>query len=365
MSVYRDPRSPFYYCDFEVGGHRHKRSTKKRSKREAEAVERALRERALAELRAEAQPASRYTLAEGCARYLDEISEGGEVDREIERQLARDLSFLSADKPMRDLTGDDVAKLVNWLRGRRKWDRADMPLLSAATVNRTGVELLRRVYTRARKQWGAVFPHKPHWTRYRLDEPDDRTRELHGGEREALELAMRDDYAPALAFALATGFRLNEIATLKWSEVNWEAGKIKKLGKGKHIVRTDITPAVEAILAPLVGHHPDAVFTYRAVRTTRKGRVKGRRYPITREGLKTAWRRARARSGVKGFRWHDTRHDFGTRVQRACRNIKVTMRAMNHAQIASTVRYLHVTDDEVTTALEAAQNPTTAKREAS
>ena len=48
-------------------------------------------------------------------------------------------------------------------------------------------------------------------------------------------------------------------------------------------------------------------------------------------------------------------------MQRACGNIKVTQRALNHSDIRSTLRYINVRDDKVTAALEAAQNaPTTA-----
>jgi len=301
-------------------------------------------------------PASDLTLADGGARYVFEVGE----DQEIERQLARCIGFLGPDTRILDVTDNHIAKLVVWRRGHRKWDRDDMPLVSAATVNRTTVELLRRVFGRAREQWGIRFPSAPKWGKHKMSEPQERDRELHGGERKAMELAIRaDGYADAVAFALASGFRLEE-CLLRWPEVNWFAGKIEKPGKGGRTVRTRITPAVKAILAPLVGHHPEAVFTYIAKRTDpRKGLVRGTRYPLTREGLKTAWRRAKARAGVQDLRFHDLRHDFGTRVQRACGNIKVTQRALNHADIRSTLRYINVTDDEVTAALEAAQLPPT------
>ena len=365
MSVYRDPSSPFYYCDFEVGGRRHKRSTKKRSRREAQAVERELKERARAELHAGTVNPSLLTLEEGIARYLREVGE----DAETFAQFARILSYVGGGKPMAGVTRDDVSHLVAWLQRQRKWGRGDTPWLSNATVNRTGVELLRRVFTRARKHWGASFPHEPDWTTHRLEEPEPRPREFHGGERQAIELAMRDDYGPLLAFALATGFRFKECVTLKWSEVNWQGRVIEKLGKKRKVVRTRITSAVEAILRPLERHHPDAVFTYVA-RATRDGRVRGTRYPATVAGTKTAWRRyAKARSGVANLKFHHCRSDFGTRVHRAAKgDITVTQRALNHANIASSVRYLAVTDDSVTAALEAAQSPTiyptTAERKA-
>jgi len=50
---------------------------------------------------------------------------------------------------------------------------------------------------------------------------------------------------------------------------------------------------------------------------TRGRRVKGSRYPITYNGAKTQWRRLRKRAKVAGFRFHDHRHDIGTKVLRA------------------------------------------------
>lgn len=52
------------------------------------------------------------------------------------------------------------------------------------------------------------------------------------------------------------------------------------------------------------------------------------------------------------FRFHDFRHDFGTKLLRECRNPKIVQRAMNHASTKTTMRYTHVLDDEVADALE-------------
>jgi hypothetical protein len=46
VSIRRDPRSPFWQYNFQINGRRFFGSTKKTNKREAEAVERAERERA-------------------------------------------------------------------------------------------------------------------------------------------------------------------------------------------------------------------------------------------------------------------------------------------------------------------------------
>lgn len=161
---------------------------------------------------------------------------------------------------------------------------------------------------------------------------------------------MREDYAPFFAFARASGLRLRE-CLLKWSEVDWGAKKIRKPGKGGRMVGTDITPTVREILWPLRGHDPVHVFTYVA-KTTRNGRVRGRRYPITYNGVCSRWQRLRKQAGVTGFRFHDFRHDLATKALRETGNLKVVQRMLNHSDIKTTTRYAHVADEEVADALE-------------
>ena len=61
----------------------------------------------------------------------------------------------------------------------------------------------------------------------------------------------------------------------------------------------------------------------------------------------------RAKAGVKDFRFHDYRHDFGTKLLRETGNLKLVQKALNHRDIKSTLRYAHVLDEDVATAVEA------------
>ncbi len=60
----------------------------------------------------------------------------------------------------------------------------------------------------------------------------------------------------------------------------------------------------------------------------------------------------RKRAGVKGFRFHDVRHDMATKLLRQTGNLKLVSRALNHADIKTTSRYAHVLDGEVADALQ-------------
>src|SRR6516165_5543722 len=137
---------------------------------------------------------------------------------------------------------------------------------------------------------------------------------------------MRDDYAPFFEFARVTGWRLKE-CFLRLSEVKWEANQIIKLGKDDKRITRRITSDVRDILWPLQGHHPEFVFTYVCERGEH-GRVKGERYPLTYSGVQTEWQRLRKRSGVVGFRFHDYRHNFATKLLRHSRNLRLVQKAL-------------------------------------
>lgn len=80
----------------------------------------------------------------------------------------------------------------------------------------------------------------------------------------------------------------------------------------------------------------------------------GERRPITREGLKTAFRRILPAAQIENFRFHDNRHTAATRVLRAGGNLKTVQRLLRHENIATTTKYAHVSDEDVMAAMQAA-----------
>ena len=252
-------------------------------------------------------------------------------------------------KELDAVTDADIAALIAWRRSLPAWGREGHQV-SNATINRDTVETLKRVFMRAKKVWKLQLPVEPDWRSHHLKEPTERVRELHEHEEDAIEAAVRGDYAPWLEFVRATGLELGE-TLLSWKCVDWKAKLITTTGKGDREVRTPITPDIEAILKPLKGHHSEAVFTFVAKRTA-QGQVRGQRYPITYQGAKTHWRRLRAKAGVKDFRLHDLRHDTACKLLRATGNMKLVQQALNHTSITTTARYAHVCQDDLAAALQ-------------
>lgn len=349
MSVWKPKGSPYYQFDFQWKGARFYGSTKCTNERAARAVEQAERHKAKREAKAAQAASTSLQLDDVAGRYWNEVGQHHAGAQDTWAGLERLVEYFGPTKLITEISDDDVARLVAWRRGHRKGGKPDAPLITNATVNRSTTEVLKKLFTRA-KAWGVRFDHEPNWKLHWLAEPEERVRELVGDEGARLDAAARDDYGPFFAFAGTAALRLRE-CILRWPEVDWDAGEIRKRGKGGKLVKAPITAAVRSILCPLVGHHPEFVFTYIAVRT-RKGLIKGRRYPITYNGAKTAWKRLRKQAGITDFRFHDYRHDVGTKLLRETGNLKLVQKALNHRNIKTTTRYAHVLDDEVAEALE-------------
>jgi integrase len=346
MSPYRTRRSPFWQFDFWFRGHRFHGSTKATTKREAEKVEAAEREKAKRHVAQVAAARTSLRLDDIAGRYWQEVGQHHAGAANTWADLEKVIEFFGKDRLLIEITGDDVAKFVAWRRGQRA--KSKSTLVSPHAVNHTTMQL-RKLFTQA-KRWGVRFEHEPHWRDYMLKVPSERVREV--SEREAALLATGDDYQPIIDFALASGLRLDE-CLLRWDEVKWGARQIVKLGKGGKLVPVPITSEIREILWPLRGQHPEFVFTFEAD-CAAHGRIKGERYPLTYAGVQTYWRRLRKRTGITDLRFHDLRHDFGTKLLRETGNLKLVQKAMNHHSIKTTLRYAHVLDSEVRDGMERA-----------
>lgn len=50
---------------------------------------------------------------------------------------------------------------------------------------------------------------------------------------------------------------------------------------------------------------------------------------------------------------HTLRHSFATSLLKQCKDIRIVQRALGHSNIATTAIYLHLTDDELYSAMDA------------
>jgi integrase len=266
------------------------------------------------------------------------------------------VKFFGKSKRLDQISDADVAAIVAWRRSQTRWGRkkfksgAPMPAVSNATVNRDTIAVMKKLFTRAKRTWKLPLPLEPNWRDHWLKETGERVRELDSHEGDSLDTAIRADYAPWFEFARLTGLRRSE-TLIRWKNVNRLSGQIILTGKGGRKVTTPITPDVAAILDQCEGHHSEYVFTYVAMRNSR-GKVKGRRYPITYAGSKSEWKRTVKRSGVQDFRFHDIRHDTACKLLRETGNLKLVQQALNHENIATTAKYAHALNEDVANGLQ-------------
>lgn len=305
-------------------------------------------------------------------RYMAYIGDFHAGADNTDRLVALLLSFFDPNKLITDITQDDMLALRAWRRRQRTGPARARRPISAATVNDT-VEQLKKLFTYV-KASQVRFEHEPKWSDLWLEEEEVTPRELSTEETARLLDALaetRADYRAVFEFAWLSLKRKTEIFTLQWPHVKWDHGLIERPGKGDKVVRVDITDDIRAVLWPLwqqrndncgVPQAADYVFTFTAHRTMDKvirGRrhrfVKGKRYPITRDGLRRVWDDLRQRAGLTGddnFRFHDLRHDGATKILRNTGNLKLTAKLLDHANVATVSKtYAHIMRQDTAEAL--------------
>ncbi|WP_298351068.1 tyrosine-type recombinase/integrase [Rhodoblastus sp.] len=376
MSIYKPKKSPNFDYDFRVKGHRFFGTTGTSNRREAERIEREKKDAARREIeKAEAASAGPLTIDLAAGRYWDEVGQHHAAPKTTFSNLARLVAHFGRAKRLDEIATADVAELVarrrgETVRGRKTIrdpqnpkKRLPAPLVSPATVNRSTIEPLQKLFNRAKNVWGAKLPREPAWKSLLLKEPQERVREIRATEETALDEAIRPDYRPLVAFARASGLRLAE-CLLRKDQVHILDGVIETKGKGGRTIRKPITSEMRAILVDAMQQPTDVVFTYRAARAKKGngGFARGDHLPITASGLKTLWRRAKRAGLPADLRFHDLRHDFATTLLRETGNLKLVQKALGHAKIETTTRYAHVLDDEVAAGMEAAARARLKKR---
>ena len=362
MSVFKHPKSPYWQIEFQLDGHTVRGSSKTKNKKEAELIERQWREQAKKDAADKKRTGnSPLTLTLAAGRYFTEVAEDQPSARDTYRALERLIKSIGGDTRMDAISDGTVSDYIASRKkdtryGKKTFaDKRPMTTVSGATINRE-VQVLKRLFMRARRSWKIVLPDEPNWRELKQKETKERVREVMPHEEERFELAARPDYWPWLEFTRLTGLRLSE-TLLRWDEVNFFTGTISTIGKGGKIVTAEISKDVKALLLPLIGNHPTYVFTYVAKRTVKprgeqQGRVRGERYPLTEAGCSTEWQRMMKRAGITNLRFHDLRHDFATKLLRETGNLKLVSLALNHSDVSVTARYAHVTTGEIKDAME-------------
>ncbi|MBR7215349.1 DUF4102 domain-containing protein [Pseudomonas sp. B2021] len=148
-----------------------------------------------------------------------------------------------------------------------------------------------------------------------------------------LGLPFTDHLKPMVLVSLNTGMRRGELFDLKWTAVNFDtktitvAGATTKTSDTRHIPMNKESIGVLEAWKKQVSKSP-YVFPGQG----------GGRF----EDVKSAWLKLLERAQIDGFRWHDMRHDFASRLVMAGVPLNTVRDLLGHADIKMTLRYAHL-----------------------
>ena len=334
MSVYKPAKSRIFQFDFKFKGRRYHGSTGLTSKRDAQRYENEFRRKV--SLGETTKPS--WTVEQACDEWFNIRGQFQKSHKITLYQLGRLIEGIGANVALQDL---DEKLLDNYV-AKRRYKKAN------ATVNRE-IELLRRVVFWAHKR--KIETPEIDWKEVLLPEPKERIRELTADEERRLFDALPDNLKPLVEFALLSGKRKAEIVALRWSDVDLGGARATFSTKGGDRHTIPLSPRMVAI----IGNQPKVcpqVFTYVCQRPApkrkdRPQRVKGERYPFSKQGWSRQWRKALKEARIENYRFHDNRHTAATRNLRATGNMKGVQKLLGHKDLKTTGRYAHAMEDDV------------------
>lgn len=341
MPIFKRPGSETYSFDFRYKGNRFSGNTGCTSKREAEKFEAAERQKAKLAVLEESKP---MTFSVAMTRYWEEVGQHHVNSDTTFRTLAWLEGEVGKNTLLSSIRSNDIARLV----AKRRLPDAAGRSPSPATVNRSVTQPMRAILTRAANTWDQTVQ-KIDWAKHMLKEPQERVRELKDDEETRLFATLRNDYHHIVRFALLTGCRMQECLDLQWRDIDWRNMEMRVTGKGSKTRTIPMTQAVHDLLWTYP-RAADRVFTYLVQRADHAPR--GKRLPIEREGLKSIFERAVDKAKIEDFSFHDLRHTCATRLLRRRGNIRLVKELLGHEDLNTTLKYAHVTKEDLRAAME-------------
>lgn len=157
------------------------------------------------------------------------------------------------------------------------------------------------------------------------------------------ELTFSDHLKPMVVVSLNTGMRRGELFSLTWTSVNFESKTITVGGDTAKTSETRHIPMNAETLNTLKAwkdQSGESAFVFPGLEG---GRM---------EDVKSAWLKLLKEACIAGFRWHDMRHDFASRLVMAGVPLNTVRDLLGHTDIKMTLRYAHLAPDVKAAAVE-------------
>lgn len=209
------------------------------------------------------------------------------------------------------------------------------------TVNRV-MALVKYIFNLAVK-W-EIIPKSPADGVAQLAENNQKERCLTREETDRLLTALqtcKSSVVPDLIeFLILTGARKGEAKHMRWADVDFEKRiwtvPLSKSGKARHI---PLSKAAVRLLKKRRGNKSDYVFP-----SPKTGKPLARFY--------TTWDKIRIKAGLPDVRIHDLRHNFASLLINNGRSLYEVQKLLGHANIATTQRYAHLSQNTLQEATE-------------
>lgn len=159
-------------------------------------------------------------------------------------------------------------------------------------------------------------------------------------EEKRLIPACADPIRPIVRTALLTGLRKEELLSLVWGDVDFENEILTvQHGKGDKKRHIPMVPELVGLLRGLPRH----VSGGKASPYVFNNPETGTRWV----DIRKPWDAALRAAGIKGFRFHDTRHTFASRLVQRGVPLKAVQELLGHADIKTTMRYAHLAPSDL------------------
>lgn len=205
-----------------------------------------------------------------------------------------------------------------------------------ASVNRE-ISCIKHMFTKA-VQWAYLKEHPFHSVK-KFREPPGRVRYLTNDDIEKLLNCCAEHIRQIVIVALNTGMRRGEILNLRWTDIDMKNRTITIKKSKNNELRT--IPINDTLYRTLKEIGPQLNNQYLFSNEDGKHFVT----------IKTGFRGALKRAGIKDFRFHDLRHTFASRLVMAGVDIRTVQELMGHKDIRMTMRYSHLSDAHLKEAL--------------
>jgi len=244
----------------------------------------------------------------------------------------------------------NITYLKAMLNRAATWGFIETPKLHAVKKDREDSTRVRYLSDEERQRLMDALDAREERIRAERDSYNAWARQRGYAERVNLHTVAYADYLkPMVLLSLNLGLRRGELFGLDWMDVSFDHRTVK--------IRPETTKTNKARFVPMNAAAFDVLTAWRE-QTGSAGLVfkspqTGGRF----DNVKKAWMELLRDAGIEGFRWHDMRHDFASKLVMSGADLYVVKELLGHASVTMTERYAHLSPSATAAAVKLLDAP--------